>query len=669
MFAEKIDRRPTLPLAGCSLTVTEAIQKKVLPNKFPIESILSARLMLEPQLVDENIFFMSDISGTLSLYSMDAKGSIPQPLLPGGLALVNPHILPGINFKVYPKLGKILVMIDKLGDENYQPSFVPIDGGIPESIFGKKYENEQIICVDTDLERNIAYFVRDPRTSPNFESIQVNLETGETRSLGTSIYGNFAIGATSDHSTVILGDQYSPGDTVLYYWRNDMTNRQLLYGIPLEKREGKQVPASGIGFCSFVEDNRALLFDSKIFHDNGGLTLLRLQDPSKPSDVPIQGLQHKGVGEMVGLKNVKDNVFVLEYNIDGVSWIYEGAFNGGANPSFKINKTIVGHTPVSNGVVLGLEWEVRQHTPLRVDYVFAFTTSNGPSQLFVLHDGETPERISSERVLGIPDGYLSPGEDVSYGSFDGLRISARLYLPSPKLGFEGPRPLVEYVHGGPQGQERPDFTWFSMPLIQNLTLNGFAVFVPNVRGSTGYGQKYMKWVDKDWGGKDVQDHLEGLKRLEKDNRVDSKRRGVVGRSYGGYMTLTLAFRHPELWKAAVDMFGPYDLPLWLTRVPPTWQTYFKLVLGDPLKDKDFLMERSPKTYMKQLSAPLMIIQGRHDPRVPESESADLVKELRAGGRKIDYVVYEDEGHDVLRFKNRVDCYNKITEFFLNHLGN
>src|SRR4029077_19108137 len=168
------------------------------------------------------------------------------------------------------------------------------------------------------------------------------------------------------------------------------------------------------------------------------------------------------------------------------------------------------------------------------------------------------------------------------------------------------------------------------------------------------------WVDKDWGGKDVKDHLEGLKRLEKDSRIDSSRRGVVGRSYGGYMTLTLASRHPELWKAAIDLFGPYDLPTGVSRIPPTWQTYFRLSLGDPVKDKDFLTERSPKTYMSQLTAPLMIIQGTHDPRVPEPESAQLVKDLREGGVKVDYVVYEDEGHDVLRFKNRVHCYNTIT---------
>ena len=110
-------------------------------------------------------------------------------------------------------------------------------------------------------------------------------------------------------------------------------------------------------------------------------------------------------------------------------------------------------------------------------------------------------------MLGIAPELLSPGEDASFESHDGMRISARLYRPSPELGYEGARPLVYYVHGGPQSQERPNFAWFSMPLIQALTLNGFAVFVPNVRGSTGYCAEYAQRVDRDWGGNDRLDHV------------------------------------------------------------------------------------------------------------------------------------------------------------------
>src|SRR5262249_59613668 len=108
------------------------------------------------------------------------------------------------------------------------------------------------------------------------------------------------------------------------------------------------------------------------------------------------------------------------------------------------------------------------------------------------------------------------------------------------------------------GQERPKFGWFSMPLIQILALEGFAVFVPNVRGSTGYGLEYTRKVDRDWGGQDRLDHVHAMTEvLPKDERIDVERAGVIGRSYGGYMTLTLAEPPPELWRAAGDMFGPH----------------------------------------------------------------------------------------------------------------
>jgi dipeptidyl aminopeptidase/acylaminoacyl peptidase len=263
---------------------------------------------------------------------------------------------------------------------------------------------------------------------------------------------------------------------------------------------------------------------------------------------------------------------------------------------------------------------------------------------------------------------LSAGEDASFTSFDGLRVSARLYLPHESLGFAGPRPLVYYLHGGPQSQERPDFAWFSMPLIQFLTLRGFAVFVPNVRGSTGYGYDYMSRVVRDWGGQDRLDHVHAMTDvLPKDARLDVTRAGVVGRSYGGYMTLTLAARHPELWAAAVDMFGPYDLIGFAGRVPETWKPFMAFLMGDPETEKDFLIERSPGTYVEDIACPLLVIQGKNDPRVVEVESRELVDKLRGMGKDVDYLMFEDEGHDVLKFENRVTCYDAITDFFVGHL--
>jgi dipeptidyl aminopeptidase/acylaminoacyl peptidase len=272
-------------------------------------------------------------------------------------------------------------------------------------------------------------------------------------------------------------------------------------------------------------------------------------------------------------------------------------------------------------------------------------------------------------VLGLAPELLSTGEDASFESHDGLRVSARLYLPSSELAYEGPRPLVYYVHGGPQSQERPNFAWFSMPLIQILTLEGFAVFVPNARGSTGYGLDYTKRVDRDWGGQDRLDHVWAMtEALPKDERVDVSRAGVVGRSYGGYMTRPLAARHPDLWRAAVDMFGPYDLFTFMDRLPETWKPYFELAVGHPERDRDFLVERSPRTYVADVSCPLLVVQGQNDPRVIERESHDLVEELRGLGRQVDYLVFEDEGHDVLKLPNRVRCYDTIVGFFAEHLA-
>ena len=270
-----------------------------------------------------------------------------------------------------------------------------------------------------------------------------------------------------------------------------------------------------------------------------------------------------------------------------------------------------------------------------------------------------------------PTRTLSKGEDASFLSHDGLRVSARLYLPSSELGFKGPRPVVYYIHGGPQGQERPDFAWFSMPLIQYLTLRGFAVFVPNVRGSTGYGLSYTKHVDRDWGGQDRLDHVHAMTQvLPKDKRLDVKRSAVVGRSYGGYMTLMQAGMHPDLWAASCDMFGPYDLLTFSERIPATWKPYFKIALGDPEKadERAFLVDRSPKTHLENMSAPMLVIQGRNDPRVVAAESEDLVRELKSKGKDMELLIFEDEGHDVLKYENRVACYNAIADFFAKHLN-
>jgi pimeloyl-ACP methyl ester carboxylesterase len=629
-----------------------------------IEALLAARLFMVPRRVDDRLFFLSDLSGRLSLYAMDLGGSVPEPLLPPDIALQNPHHMGGYSFAVLPRLGKILVMIDRDGDESYQPMLVPLEGGFPEPAFGERFAGMQVNLHHIDVERDTVFLHVDARTQALNTVYQANLASGELIELDHGVHGPF-FGAVNDSYTLALtGDGYTVGDGVVYIQELGATERRVVLGTPLEQRGPDFVVVNqGLGAPEFIDDQHALV-STMLFADTYGLAVLKLDGSQQIEPVTIVGAAHTGAGELDLLKRIGPGRYVVGYNIDGCSWRYEGAFDL-AGRTLTLQHVLCGAGELSGGVIESLEYDEASDS-----YALAFSTATTPTQIYTVEgaDRATLRRHTRERILGLPSAHLAAGEDASFVSHDGLRISARLYMPAPGLGFAGPRPLVYYIHGGPQGQERPDFAWFSMPLIQFLTLSGFAVFVPNVRGSTGYGFDYMNRVTHDWGGQDRLDHVHAMtKVLPLDPRLDVGRAGVMGRSYGGFMTLTLAGRHPELWRAAIDMFGPYDLFTFSDRVPETWKPYMAQMVGDPVTEREFLTERSPRTYIGDLRCPLLVIQGANDPRVIERESAELVAELRERGKQVEYLPFTDEGHDVLKFANKVRCYTSITDFFTQHL--
>jgi pimeloyl-ACP methyl ester carboxylesterase len=626
-----------------------------------IESLLSARLFLEPQLAEERLYFISNLSGQLSLFAMDAGGGVPEPLLPPQIALQNPELIGGLSFFVLPELDRIVVMIDRDGDENYRPFTIPLDGGFPEPLGGERFDGFRSHLAEVDRDGAIAYFAAESRSEALIHGFRCNLRTGDVEELHASPYGAIPVAWTSDHSRVVFEDQYLMGDNVLYEVVDG--ERRFLHGTPLEEREeGREYPRAGFRSMRVTASDSGLVAVTTLFDDKGTPAYLPLGG-GDVQQVAVDGVEHEGVGELERLHHLEGDRFAAIYNIDGVSWVYGASFDEEAR-TLSFDHVLVGEGELAEGMLHGLDLDEESGR-----FAVSFCTATMPTQLYVLEPGEPPAPRTRERALGLPPELLALGEDASFESHDGLRVSARLYLPSPELGYDGPRPLVYYIHGGPQGQERPNFAWFSMPLIQILALEGFAVFVPNVRGSTGYGLEYTRKVDRDWGGQDRLDHVHAMtKVLPKDERIDVERAGVIGRSYGGYMTLTLAGRHPELWRAAVDMFGPYDLSKFMERIPETWKPYFLLALGDPEKDRDFILERSPKTHISNISCPLFVIQGQNDPRVVEQESSDVVDELRSLGKDVEYLVFEDEGHDVLKLHNRVRCYDVITSFFSKHLG-
>jgi dipeptidyl aminopeptidase/acylaminoacyl peptidase len=267
--------------------------------------------------------------------------------------------------------------------------------------------------------------------------------------------------------------------------------------------------------------------------------------------------------------------------------------------------------------------------------------------------------VTDSRMGGLYEDDLVDVELVSYPSFDGREIPAWLYRPQS----EGKVPVVLSIHGGPEAQEKPLY----QPLYQYLLSRGIAVLATNIRGSTGYGKSYQRLVQRDWGGGDMQDWEHAVKWLRERDWVEPEKIGVHGGSYGGFAVLTCVTRLPQYWAAAVDIFGPSNLVTFAKAVPPTWKRFIARFVGDPETEADFLMERSPITYVENVKAPLLVIQGATDPRVVKGESDQLVEKLQSLGREVEYVVFDDEGHGFTKRPNELKAYGLAAEWLERHL--
>jgi dipeptidyl aminopeptidase/acylaminoacyl peptidase len=268
--------------------------------------------------------------------------------------------------------------------------------------------------------------------------------------------------------------------------------------------------------------------------------------------------------------------------------------------------------------------------------------------------------VTDSRIGGLREDELVDAELISYPTFDGRDIPAWLYRPA----VEGKVPVVLSIHGGPEAQEKPVY----QPVYQYLLSRGIAVLATNIRGSTGYGKSYQRLVQRDWGGGDLRDWEHAAEWLRAQEWVDPERIGVYGGSYGGFAVLSCVTRLPQYWAAAVDIFGPSNLVTFAKAVPPTWKRFIARFVGDPETEADFLMERSPITYVENIRAPLLVIQGATDPRVVKGESDQFVEKLQSLGREVEYVVFEDEGHGFTKRANELKAYRLAAEWLEQHLS-
>ncbi len=308
-------------------------------------------------------------------------------------------------------------------------------------------------------------------------------------------------------------------------------------------------------------------------------------------------------------------------------------------------------------------------TPDGATLALRINSSNAPAEVYIVALGEvgaldTPRlrRLTYGMLGGLaPDDLIVP-ELVSYTSFDGRSIPAWLYQPHG-VSEHHQAPVVLSIHGGPEAQERVEYRAF----YQYLLARGIGILAPNIRGSTGYGVSYQKLIHRDWGGAELKDIEAAAQYLRTVPWVSKHRIAVYGGSFGGFATLSAVTRLPDYWAAAVDIVGPSNLITFVRSVPPTWRRMMTAWVGDPEADADLLRERSPITYVENIRAPLLVLQGANDPRVVKAESDQMVEQLRHMGRDVEYVVFEDEGHGFAKRANLKRGFWLAAEFLQKHL--
>jgi dipeptidyl aminopeptidase/acylaminoacyl peptidase len=273
-------------------------------------------------------------------------------------------------------------------------------------------------------------------------------------------------------------------------------------------------------------------------------------------------------------------------------------------------------------------------------------------------------RLTQSFLGGVPESAMVEPELIRYRSADGREIPAFLYRPHG-LADGARAPVVLSVHGGPEAQELPTYSYSG--LYQYLLSRGIGVLATNIRGSTGYGKTYQKLIHRDWGGAELRDVEHAALYLRSLPWVDPDRLGVFGGSFGGFATLSCVTRLPDYWAAAVDIVGPSNLITFAKAVPPAWKRMMKQWVGDPDEDADLLRERSPITYVDNVRAPLLVIQGANDPRVVKPESDQMVERLRELGRTVEYMVFEDEGHGFTKTANMMKAWKATAEWLEKHL--
>lgn len=586
----------------------------------------------------KHVVFRSNRDGAPQLYVGDvAKPSAPPQKLTNGAERVG-----GAAFTPDGKF--ILYISDEGADENWRIFRVKPDGtDTKELSFGEKL-NRGMPLVPRNKPDMMVYSAR--RQSEALSRVFTAPIAGGTNQV---VYSDtkpmFLVDVSGDGKTALVMRALSPSEQVLFQIRLDAIDAPAVRVYPAE---GKKAHVSDAGFS--LDAKRVF-----VATDEGGegFHLLALEpSPKAPA---------------------------LEYAV-------RARYDESSPATAALDAVRV--SPTGDRIVLGVDAGDRNEvrildaatlkpraqvkTPLGTASVGSFA-NDGKSFTLVLSTADQPHDIfrvdvASGKVTALRDDKRDgltglAAVDVAIEKIpahDGLSIPLIKYVPK---GASGKLPVIVNVHGGPASSSRVAFSFLNRWFVAQ----GYAVVVPNIRGSTGFGRAYELADNREKRGDAVKD-LETVNKWTKAQAwCDPSKVVIFGGSYGGWAVLMGLSRQPTIWAAGVDLFGVYDLKGLMKTTSGAIRSIFVDEFGDLEKDAALLEEWSPKKDVDKIAVPLFVYAGANDPRVPKTESDAVVAALRARKIPLEYMVAGDEGHSLDRRANKIAFLSRVTRFLADRL--
>ena len=462
-------------------------------------------------------------------------------------------------------------------------------------------------------------------------------DTGETLAVGAGKGLDSITDVSADGRFAIISRLASRGD-------NNLVLVDLKRGV--ETLLTPHAPPAQYGWGEFSADGRRIFVISDVATDLAAFGAIGLDATGKPGPFKVMAKRPDAEGDGAKL-SADGRRAVLRWNAAGRSELsYLDTATGKVTAGPRLPGDVIGDPGFSdNGRYLAM----------------ALSSASAPTDIWVANvaAGKVGQVTHSPHD-GVDLAGLVRPTLVTYKAGDGLGLSGWLYRPP---GAKGPGPLVFIYHGGPEGQSRPTLS----SDVQALVARGVSVFLPNVRGSTGFGKRFLNLDNGALRVNGVKDIKASTDALVEKGVADPKRLGIMGGSYGGYMVMAGVTEYPEMFAAAADLYGVVNFETFFAHTQPWMAAISTIEYGDPATQAEMLKRLSPIHKLYRIKTPLIVLHGANDTNVPVVEAEQIVQQLRARGVPVEYVLFPDEGHGWRRLPNRIKSTQTLADFFERHL--